>query len=167
MKPSMKMEHLKPITTAFLEKNPDYYEKFEKDWQEINSLDSEHFLEWLETASPTAIENFKSFGEYKNPPRDKSKGFLRLCKKILNFCGTSIVFVFREIWDILEFLWEPFLSKVLIALGITLGVAGVFGGFYLLLAFVFVPLIKFNIFAGIGVGFFLFVLFMVFTANPY
>jgi hypothetical protein len=167
MKPPLKMKHTRPITAAFLKKNPDYLEEFEEDWRKINSYDSEQFFEWLETASPTAIENFRVFSEYKNPPRDKSNGFLRLCKKILNFCGTSIVFVFGEIWDILEFLWESFFSKVLIALGITLGVAGVFGGFYLFLAFVFVPLIKFNIFTGIGFAVFLFTLFFVFTANPY
>jgi hypothetical protein len=163
----MKMEHLKPITTAFLEKNPDYYEKFEKDWQEINSFDSEHFLEWLETATPTAIENFRSFSEYKNPPRDKSKGFLRLCKKSLNFCGTSIVFVFREIWDILEFLWEPFLSKVLIALGITLGIVGAAFGIYFLIAFVFVPIFKFNLLVGLGSLLFLWILTVVYAESSY
>jgi hypothetical protein len=129
----------------------------------INSYDSEQFLEWLDSADPTAIENFRSFSEYKNPPRDKSKGFLRLCKKFLNFCGTGIVFVFKEIWDILEFLWEPFFSKVLIALGITLGIAGILGGIFLFIAFVLTPIIKFNIFAGIGFVVFLLVLFVVFT----
>jgi hypothetical protein len=165
MKPPMK--HTRPITTAFLKNNPDYFEEFEEDWQKINSYDSEKFLEWLDSADPTAIENFRIFSEYKNPPRDKSKGLLRLCKKFLNFCGTGIVFVFKEIWDILEFLWEPFFSKVLIALGITLGIAGTLGGIFLFIGFVFVPIIKFNIFAGIGFAVFLFVLFVVFTGNPY
>ncbi len=161
------MKYTRPITTAFLKNNPDYFEEFEEDWQKINSYDSEQFLEWLDSADPTAIENFRSFSEYKNPPRDKSKGLLRLRKKFLNFCGTSIVLVFEAIWDILEFLWEPFLSKVLIALAITLALAGGLFGVYLFLAFVFVPIIKFNSFAGVGFVVFLFVLFVVFTANPY
>jgi hypothetical protein len=165
MKPPMK--HTRPITTAFLKNNPDYLEEFEEDWQKINSYDSEQFFEWLETASPTAIENFRSFSEYKNSPRDKSKGFLRLCKKILNFCGTSIVFVFGEIWDILEFLWEPFFSKVLIALGITLGIAGALFGFYLFLAFVLVPLIKFNLFVFWGFLLFVVILTLVYAESTY
>jgi hypothetical protein len=165
MKPPMK--HTRPITAAFLKNNPDYFEEFEEDWQKINSYDSQQFLEWLDSADPTAIENFRIFSEYKNPPRDKSRGFLRLCKKILNFCGTGIVFVFKEIWDILEFLWEPFFSKVLIALAITLALTGVAFGFYLFLAFVLVPLIKFNIFAAIGFLLFLIILLLVYAESTY
>ena len=161
------MEHTRPITTAFLKKNPDYLEEFEEDWQKINSYDTEQFLEWLESASPTAIENFRVFSEYKNPPRDKSKGFLRLCKKILNFCGAPIVFVLGEIWDILEFFMGTFFSKVLIALGITLALAGVSFGFYLFLAFVLVPLIKFNHFVFWGFLLFVVILTLVYAESTY
>jgi hypothetical protein len=163
MKPPLKMKHTRPITTAFLKKNPDYLEEFEEDWRKINSYDSEQFLEWLESATPTAIENFRIFSEYKNPPRDKSKGFLRLCKKFLNFCGTGIIFV----WDILEFLWEPFFSRVLIALGITLALASALFGFYLFLAFVLVPLFKFNHFVFWGFLLFVVILMLVYAESTY
>jgi hypothetical protein len=66
MKPPLKMKHTRPITTAFLKKNPDYFEEFEEDWQKINSYDSEQFLAWLDSADPTAIENYRVFSGYKN-----------------------------------------------------------------------------------------------------
>jgi hypothetical protein len=33
MKPPMK--YIRPITTAFLKNNPDYFEEFEEDWQKL------------------------------------------------------------------------------------------------------------------------------------
>jgi hypothetical protein len=60
------MDNVRPISIEFLKNNPDYLEKFEKDWEELNNTDSERFSNWLETASPTALENYRVFSEYKN-----------------------------------------------------------------------------------------------------
>lgn len=60
------LDHVKPISIKFLNNNPDYLKKFEKDWEELNNVDSERFSNWLETASPIALENYRVFSEYKN-----------------------------------------------------------------------------------------------------
>jgi len=60
------MKHILPISIKFLKNNPEYLEEFEKDWEELNNVNSERFSNWLETASPIALENYRVFSEYKN-----------------------------------------------------------------------------------------------------
>ena len=60
-----------------------YFEQFEKDLEYINSLDSYQFLEWLERASPSSIDNYRNYIEYKKPKENWLKKFCNFIDKLI------------------------------------------------------------------------------------
>jgi hypothetical protein len=139
------LDHVKPISIKFLENNPDYLEKFEKDWEELNNVDSERFSNWLETASPIALENYRVFSEYKNRK-----------PTILDKLG-------KFIHGLIDFFETPFGSFIAKIFGAALISVGVVGGVSLILAlfgllcFIGGKLFVINPILGVGYAAFMFI----------
>lgn len=139
------MDNVRPITIKFLENNPDYLEKFEKDWEELNNVDSERFSNWLETASPTALENYRVFSEYKN----RKPTLLDKLGKFID--GLS------------DFFDSPIGSFIAKIFGAALIAVSVTGGFALILVlllglgFIAVKLMAINPILSVGYSIFMFV----------
>jgi hypothetical protein len=133
------MKHILPISIKFLKNNPDYLEEFEKDWEELNNVDSERFSNWLETASPIALENYRVFSEYKNRK-----------PTMLDKLG-------KFIHGLIGFFETPFGSFIAKIFGAGFISVAVVGGFSLILAlFGVVCFIGFKLFAVnpiLGVGY--------------
>jgi len=141
----VKMSPSVQITIEFLKKNPDYLEKFEKDWEELNNVDSERFSNWLETASPIALENYRVFSEYKNRK-----------PTILDKLGKFI----HGLIDFFETPFGGFITKIFGAAFISVAVVG---GFSLVLAlfgvvcFIGGKLFAINPIFGLGYAAFMFI----------
>lgn len=81
----------KPLYTPFSgelvdqygNENPLYFEQFEKDLEYINSLDSYKFIEWLEQASPSSIDNYRNYVDYKNQKENWLKKFCNFIDKLI------------------------------------------------------------------------------------
>jgi len=142
------MDSVRPISIEFLENNPDYLEKFEKDWEELNNVDSERFSNWLESASPTTLENYRVFSEYKN----RKPTFLDKLGKFID--GLSNFFESPIGSFISKFLGAAFIAIVatggialmLALVGFLIFIGGklmainpIFGIVYFLFIFIFIP----------------------------
>jgi hypothetical protein len=56
---------LRLLFTEAIENDSHLAMNFEEDWERIQKMDSFEFVEWLKSATPEAITNYKIYGDYK------------------------------------------------------------------------------------------------------
>lgn len=100
--------HLVDFNT--LEKTPGVLIQLEKDWNLINSLDSDAYIQWLEKSDPIQVENYRLYYEYRNERNKPKPKYVLFTKSIIHFIETN-----KIVGSILFLLW-----RVIGAVGITL-----------------------------------------------
>lgn len=73
---------LRLLFTEDIEKDSQLAMNFEEDWERIQKMDSLEYVEWLNSATPEAITNYKNYGDYKLKYNNFSSKFKRLVKRV-------------------------------------------------------------------------------------
>lgn len=108
------------VDSNTLEKFPDVLIQLEKDWNLINSLDSDAYIQWLEKSDPIQVENYRLYCEYRNTKNKPKPRHVLFARTVIRFFKIGLGYEIAQ--SVLLFLWN-----VLVAAGASLLIILVFG----------------------------------------